>query len=63
MKDGVFIDEIDILKNIVPKGQIFGCSLIQRHLRIGYCKAFALMEKMVADGLASWETETRIVFK
>jgi len=56
-------ENIKALKKLMPIGQDFGCSVIQRHLRIGYNRSFRLMEMMVESGDAVWETETRISFR
>jgi len=54
---------IEKLKQIVSAGQEFGCAVIQRYLKWGYCRSFRLMEHAVATGQAVWgETAYRIRF-
>ena len=55
-------DALDLLKTLIPAGQEFGCSCIQRHLRWGYNRSFRIMEIAVNTGQAEWGTENKIWF-
>lgn len=54
---------IEELKKDIPKGKVFGVSVIQRRLGIGYSRAFRLMEWACINGHADREDDTKISFR
>jgi len=54
---------IDELKKDIPAGRIFGISVIQRKLSIGYSRAYRLLEWAVVNGHADREDDNKISFR
>lgn len=56
-------ESVNKLKKILPKGKTFGVSVVQRHLQIGYSRAYRLMEWACVNGHANRDDETKISFR
>lgn len=56
---------LDEMKKIIRKGEVFGVSAVQRHLRWGFNRAYRAVQLAVETGQAVYadDEECRVKFK